>query len=47
LGNLWLAAPIFLVLAVGSFALYAYVLKSMDGIGMKRREQLVAELARA
>jgi ABC-2 type transport system permease protein len=47
LGNLWIAAPIFLALGAASFALYVFVLRRVDGIAMKRREQLVAELARA
>src|SRR5262249_46662672 len=47
LGKLWIAGPIFLVLGAGSFAVYAFVLRRMDGIASKRREQLVAELARA
>jgi ABC-2 type transport system permease protein len=47
LGNLWIAAPIFLALGAASFGLYVFVLTRVDGIAMKRREQLVAELARA
>jgi ABC-2 type transport system permease protein len=45
--NLWIAALIFLVLAALSIPLYLIVLRRMDGIALKNREALVAELCRA
>lgn len=46
-GNFWIAAAIFLLLAVISFSAYAVVLGRMDRIAQERRETLVAELCRA
>ena len=45
--NLWIATPIFLVLAAISIPLYLLVLGRLDGIALERRETLVAELSRA
>ncbi len=45
--NLWIATLIFLVLAAISIPLYLIVLRRLDGIAIKRRETLVAELCRA
>ena len=44
---LWLAAPIFLVLAGVACAVYLVVLRRVDGIAIKQRETLIAELTRA
>jgi ABC-2 type transport system permease protein len=46
-GNFWIAAGIFLLLAVISFSAYGMVLGRMDRIALERRETLVAELCRA
>lgn len=46
-GNFWIAAAIFLVLAVISFSAYGMILSRMDRIALDRRETLVAELCRA
>jgi ABC-2 type transport system permease protein len=45
--NLWIATPIFLVLAATSIPVYVLVLRRLDGIAQQRREALVAELCRA
>jgi len=45
--NLWIATPIFLVLAAISIPLYLLVLRRLDGIALQRRETLIAELCRA
>jgi ABC-2 type transport system permease protein len=44
---LWLAAPIFLVLAGIAAAVYMVVLRRVDGIAIKQRETLITELCRA
>ena len=44
---LWLAAPIFLVLAGIAAAIYMVVLRRLDGIAIKQRETLIQELCRA
>jgi ABC-2 type transport system permease protein len=46
-GNIWIAVPVFLGLAVVAFAGYFLVLKQVDNIALGRRETLVAELAKA
>jgi len=46
-GNFWIAAAIFLVLAVISFSAYGVILSRMDRIALERRETLLAELCRA
>jgi ABC-2 type transport system permease protein len=45
--NLWIAVLIFLVLAAISIPIYLVVLQRIDGIALKRRETLLAELCRA
>lgn len=45
--NLWIATPIFLVLAAISIPVYVLVLRRLDDIAIERRETLVAELCRA
>jgi ABC-2 type transport system permease protein len=45
--NLWIAVALFLILAAASIPIYITVLRRMDGIALKRRETLVAELCRA
>jgi ABC-2 type transport system permease protein len=45
--NLWLAALMFLVLAAISIPIYVLVLRRIDGIALRRREILLAELCRA
>jgi ABC-2 type transport system permease protein len=45
--NLWIAAVIFLGLAVISISIYALVLRRFDRIAMGRREALLAALCRA
>ena len=44
--NLWIAVALFLILAAASIPVYVMVLRRMDGIALKRRETLVAELCR-
>ena len=46
-GHASLAAPIFLVLAVGSFAAWLRVLASADRMAFRRRDALIESLARA
>jgi ABC-2 type transport system permease protein len=46
-GNLWLATPVFLVLAVFGIAAYLLVLGRVDRIALKQRETLVTELGKA
>jgi ABC-2 type transport system permease protein len=46
-GNIWIAVPVFLGLAVVAFAGYFLVLKQVDNIAPERRETLIAELAKA
>jgi ABC-2 type transport system permease protein len=45
--NLWIAVAVFLVLATVSIPVYLMVLRRIDGIAIKRRETLLAELCRA
>src|SRR5262249_52325141 len=46
-GNLWLATPIFLFLAVLGIAGYLLVLGRVDNIALKQRETLVTELGKS
>lgn len=46
-GNLWIAALLFLILAVITIPVYVVILRRLDGIAIKRREILLAELCRA
>ena len=46
-GNLWLATPIFLFLAVLGIAGYLLVLGRVDKIALKQRETLVTELGKS
>ncbi len=46
-GNFWIATLILLVLAGISLSAYALILNRMDGLALRRRETLVAELCRA
>jgi len=45
--NLWIAALVFLVLAAISMPVYAMVLRRVDGVALRQRENLLAELCRA
>jgi ABC-2 type transport system permease protein len=45
-GTLWLATPVFLLLAVFAIAGYLLVLKRVDKIALDRRETLVSELGK-
>lgn len=46
-GNLWLATPVFLVLALLTGSTYFITLGRLDRMALKRRETLVAELCKA
>ena len=46
-GRLWLAVPIFLVLAVGAVYAWVRVLGNADAMANRRRELLLATLAKA
>jgi len=46
-GNLWLATPVFLGLAIFGIAAYLLVLAKVDTIALKQRETLVTELGKA
>lgn len=46
-GGLWLSAVVFLIYGVITLTLYMVVMDRIDGIALKRREDLVAELCRA
>ena len=46
-GNLWIAALVFLGLAVISFSIYGVTLRRIDHIALERRETLISELCRA
>jgi ABC-2 type transport system permease protein len=46
-GNLWIATPVFLLLASVSISAHVRVLNGIDGIALIRRETLVSELCRA
>jgi ABC-2 type transport system permease protein len=45
--NLWIAAALFTILAAISIPVYVTTLRRLDGIALKRRETLLAELCRA
>jgi hypothetical protein len=45
--NPWIAALLFIPLSAISIAVYLTVLRRLDGIALKRREALLAELCRA
>ena len=45
-GNLWLATPVFLFLAVLGIGAYLLVLGRVDKIALKQRETLVTELGK-
>jgi ABC-2 type transport system permease protein len=45
--KLWLAIPIFVLMAAGAFIAWMRVLGNVDGMANKRREELVSELVRA
>jgi hypothetical protein len=45
--NLWIAVLLFLALSAISIPLYLFVLRRIDGIAIRRRENLLAELCRA
>ena len=45
--KLWLAIPIFIVLAAGGMVAWLRVLGSVDRMANERREELVSELVRA
>jgi ABC-2 type transport system permease protein len=47
LDRMWLATPIFLVLAVGAVALWRRVLTNADRIANQRRDELIATLMKA
>ena len=46
-GDLWLAALLFLILAAITIPAYVVALRRLDGIAIKRRDTLLAELCRA
>jgi ABC-2 type transport system permease protein len=46
-GNFWIATVILLGLAGISLSIYAMILNRVDGVALRRRETLVAELCRA
>jgi ABC-2 type transport system permease protein len=46
-GNYWIAAMIFLVLAIISISTYVLILRGIDRIALQRRETLLSELCRA
>jgi ABC-2 type transport system permease protein len=46
-GNFWIATLILLMLSGISLSAYAMILNRMDGLALRRRETLVAELCRA
>jgi len=45
--NLWIAAPLFLMLSAISIPVYVVILRRLDEIAIERREALLAELCRA
>ncbi|HET9409702.1 MAG TPA: hypothetical protein VFO39_20870 [Candidatus Sulfotelmatobacter sp.] len=45
-GSLWIATAIFLGLSAITLSVYVFALRRMDDLALKRRETLVAELAR-
>ena len=47
LGSLWVATALFAALAMGAFTISRLVLQRIDGIALRRRESLIAELSRA
>ncbi len=46
-GKLWLAIPIFMVMAAGAVIAWLRVLSNVDAMANRRREELVSELVRA
>jgi len=46
-GSLWVATAIFAALATGGVSIYHLILQRVDGIALRRRESLIAELSRA
>jgi hypothetical protein len=46
-GNLWLATPAFLFLAILGIGAYLLVLGRVDKIALKQRETLITELGKA
>ncbi len=46
-GKLWLAIPIFIVMAAGAVIAWLRVLSNVDAMANRRREELVSELVRA
>jgi ABC-2 type transport system permease protein len=46
-GKLWIATPLFLLLAAGSIFAWMRILNRVDGIANARRDDLIATLARA
>jgi len=46
-GNLWLAAPILLALAVPGYVVWSRVLANTDSIAMRRRDELITAVAKA
>jgi ABC-2 type transport system permease protein len=47
LGGLWVAAAIFVGLAVVSFAIYRVVLDKANDLALRRREELIGEIAKS
>ncbi|MGA8405998.1 MAG: hypothetical protein WB680_02370 [Candidatus Acidiferrales bacterium] len=45
--HIWVAAVVFVILGAGALAAYFLVLERMDGIILKRREVMIAELCKA
>jgi ABC-2 type transport system permease protein len=45
--NLWIGAVLFLILSAISIPIYVMILRRLDGIAVRRRETLIAELCRA
>jgi ABC-2 type transport system permease protein len=46
-GNIWIAVLLLLLLAIATLRGYTYALSRIDGIAIKRREAMIAELCRA
>jgi ABC-2 type transport system permease protein len=46
-GEIWIATPVFLALAGGTFVTYSLLLRRIDAIALDRREVLIPELSRA
>ena len=47
LHNMWLAVPIFLVLAAGAVFVWRQVLSNIDSLANERRVELIATLMKA